>query len=94
MILGGAAVGSSFCVDVKKNLWRSASLLASPWGEVASRSDDGEGTASVAIYILRCNEKFFRESLWRVVYFMLNIKKRLADGNFVWNQDEVPQNSR
>jgi len=25
---------------------------------------------------------------------MLNMKKRLADGNFVWNQDEVPQNSR
>ena len=24
-------------------LWRSASLLASPRGEVASRSDDGEG---------------------------------------------------
>ena len=26
-------------------LWRSAVLLASPRGEVASRSDDGEGTA-------------------------------------------------
>ena len=25
---------------------------------------------------------------------MLNMKKRFADGNFVWNQDEVPQNSR
>ena len=24
-------------------LWRSAVLFASPWGEVASRSDDGEG---------------------------------------------------
>ena len=24
---------------------------------------------------------------------MLNMKKRFADGNFVWNQDEVPQNS-
>ena len=25
---------------------------------------------------------------------MLNMKKRFADGNFVWHQDEVPQNSR
>ena len=25
---------------------------------------------------------------------MVNMKKRFADGNFVWNQDEVPQNSR
>ena len=44
-------------------LWRSAVLLASPRGEVASRSDDGEGTVSVAIDISRCNEKFSRESL-------------------------------
>ena len=64
-----------------------------PLGEGAERSE-AEGGVGVAIYILRCNEKFSRESLWRVVYFMLNIKKRLADGNFVWNQDEVPQNSR
>ena len=29
--------------------WFSARLLASPRGEVASRSDDGEGTVSVAL---------------------------------------------
>ena len=28
-------------------LWLSAVLLASPWGEVASRSDDGEGDYDV-----------------------------------------------
>ena len=38
--------------------------------------------------------KIFPRIAWRVVYFMLNMKKRFADGNFVWNQDEVPQNSR
>ena len=43
--------------------WFSARLLASPRGEVASRSDDGEGTVSVAIDISRCNEKFSRKSL-------------------------------
>ena len=43
--------------------WFSARLLASPRGEVASRSDDGEGTVSVAIDISRCNEKFSSESL-------------------------------
>ena len=75
MILGGAAVGSSFCVDVKKNLGRSASLLASPWGEVASRSDDGEGTASVAIKY-RSSQQQFSRALGH-------------NANFVWNQDEA-----
>ena len=38
--------------------------------------------------------KIFPQIAWIVVYFILNMKKRFADGNFVWNQDEVPQNSR
>jgi len=75
LILGGAAVGSSFCVDVKKNLWRSAVLFASPWGEVASRSDDGEGTASVAIKY-RSSQQQFSRALGH-------------NANFVWNQDEA-----
>jgi hypothetical protein len=69
-------------------------LLASPWGEVASRSDDGEGLCVHRNQYIALQRKIFPRIAWRVVYFMLNIKKRLADGNFVWNQDEVPQNSR
>ena len=41
-------------------LWRSAVLLASPRGEVASRSDDGEGSVSVAIKYRSSQQQFFR----------------------------------
>ena len=68
--------GSSFCVDVKKKyIWRSASLLASPRGEVASRSDDGEGTVSVAIKY-RSSQQQFSRALGH-------------NANFAWNQDEA-----
>ena len=51
---------------VNCSLERSAVLLASPRGEVASRSDDGEGNVCIAIDISRCNEKFSRESLGKL----------------------------
>ena len=56
-------------------LWRSAVLPVSPWGEVASRSDDGEGTASVAIKYRSSQQQFSRAIGHNV--------------NFVWNQDEA-----
>ncbi len=56
-------------------LWRSAVLLASPWGEVASLSDDGEGTYGVAIKYLSSQQQF---------------SCALGhNANFVWNQDEA-----
>ena len=46
-------------------------LLASPRGEVASRSDDGEGTASVAIKY-RSSQQQFSRAIGH-------------NANFVWN---------
>ena len=69
---------------VNCSLERSAVLLASPRGEVASRSDDGEGLWASQLNIA-LQQKIFPRIAWRVVYFMLNMKKRFADGNFVWN---------
>ena len=45
---------------VNCSLERSASLLASPRGEVASRSDGGEGIVSVAIKYRSSQQQFSR----------------------------------
>ena len=52
-----------------------ANFLASPRGEVASRSDDGEGTVSVAIKY-RSSQQQFSRALGH-------------NANFAWNQDET-----
>ena len=43
---------------MKKNLWRSAVLFASPRGEVASRSDDGEGIHASQLNIVPVSSNF------------------------------------
>ena len=60
---------------VNCSLERSANFLASPWGEVALRSDDGEGTVSVAIKY-RSSQQQFSRAIGH-------------NANFVWNQDEA-----
>ena len=51
--------------------WRSANLLASPRGEVASRSDDGEGTV-VSQLIYRVATKNFPAN--RLLSYMFDAK--------------------
>ena len=60
---------------VNCSLERSANFLASPWGEVALRSDDGEGTVSVAIKY-RSSQQQFSRAIGH-------------NANFVWNQYET-----
>jgi hypothetical protein len=63
------------CATIYYLLWRSAVLLACPFGEGAKRSDDGEGTASVAIKY-RSSQQQFSRAIGH-------------NANFVWNQDEA-----
>ena len=66
--------------------------LACPLGKVPSEARR-KGDVRRNLYIA-LQRKIFPRIAYRVVCLMLNMKKRFADGNFVWNQDEVPQNSR
>ena len=63
------------CATIYYLLWCSANFLACPFGEGAERSDDGEGTASVAIKY-RSSQKQFSRAIGH-------------NANFVWNQDEA-----
>ena len=68
-------MGSSFCVDVKKNLWRSAVLLACPLGRGGIAQRLRRGGVSVAIKY-RSSQQQFSRAIGH-------------NANFVWNQDEA-----